>query len=50
MGNIGRDGGLEMPGSEFKIVVDAGDWGSPMANEAMFDSLEGALAEARSYL
>ncbi len=24
-----------MPGSVFKIVVDGGDWGSPMANEAI---------------
>jgi hypothetical protein len=23
-----------MPGSVFKIVVDSGDWGSPMTNEA----------------
>ena len=39
-----------MPGSVFKIVVDGGDWGSPMTNEATFDSLEEAQAEARSYL
>ena len=39
-----------MPGSVFKIVVDGGDWGSPMANEATFDNLEEAQAEARSYL
>ena len=39
-----------MPGSVFKIVVDGGDWGSPMANEATFDNLEEAEAEARSYL
>jgi hypothetical protein len=39
-----------MPGSVFKIVVDGGDWGSPMANGATFDSLEEAQAEARSYL
>ena len=39
-----------MPGSVFMIVVDGGDWGSPMKNEAMFDSLEEAQAEARSYL
>ena len=39
-----------MPGSVFKIVVDGGDWGSPMSNEATFDSLEEAQAEARSYL
>jgi hypothetical protein len=39
-----------MPGSAFKIVVDEGDWGSPMNNEATFDSLEEAQAEARSYL
>ena len=38
-----------MPGSVFKIVVDGGDWGSPMANEATFDNLEEAQAEARSY-
>ena len=31
-----------MPGSVFKIVVDGGDWGSPMANEATFDNLEEA--------
>jgi hypothetical protein len=39
-----------MPGSVFKIVVDGGDWGSPMSNEATFDSLEEAEAEAHSYL
>src|ERR1700689_4275475 len=39
-----------MPGSVFKIVVDGGDWGSPMANEATFDNLEEAQTEARSYL
>ena len=39
-----------MPGSEFKIVVDGGDWGSPMTNEATFDNREEAQAEARSYL
>ena len=39
-----------MPGSVFKIVVDGGDWGSPMSNEATFDSLDEAQAEARSYL
>ena len=38
-----------MPGSVFKIVVDGGDWGSPMA-KATFDNLEEAQAEARSYL
>ena len=30
-----------MPGSVFKIVIDGGDWGSPIANEATFDNLEG---------
>ena len=25
-----------MPGSVFKIVVDSGDWGGPMTNEATF--------------
>jgi hypothetical protein len=39
-----------MPGSVFKIVVDGGDWGSPMTNEATFDNLAEAQAEARSYL
>jgi hypothetical protein len=39
-----------MPGSVFKIVLDGGDWGSPMTNEATFDSLEETQAEARSYL
>jgi hypothetical protein len=39
-----------MPGSVLKIVVDGGDWGSPMTNGATFDSLEEAQAEARSYL
>jgi hypothetical protein len=29
-----------MPGSVFKIIVDSGDWGSPMTNEATFDNLE----------
>ena len=33
-----------------RFVVDGGDWGSPMANEATFDNLEEAQAEARSYL
>ena len=39
-----------MPGSVFKIVVDSGDWGSPMTNEATFDNLEEAQAEALTYL
>jgi hypothetical protein len=42
--------GRSMPGSVFKIVVDGGDWGSPMTNEAPFDSLKEAQAEARNYL
>ena len=42
--------GLSMPGSVFKIIVGGGDRGSPMANEATFDNLEEAQAEARSYL
>jgi hypothetical protein len=39
-----------MPGSVFKIVVDGGDWGSPLASEATFDNLEEARAEARGPL
>ena len=39
-----------MPGSVFKIAVDSGDWGSPITNEATFDSLEEAQAEALTYL
>jgi hypothetical protein len=39
-----------MPDSEFKIVTGGGDWGSPMANEATFPSLEEAQAAAREYL
>jgi hypothetical protein len=39
-----------MPGSVFKIVIDGGDWGSPIANEATFDNLEEAQAEALTYL
>ena len=39
-----------MPGSVFKIIVDSRDWGSPMTNEATFDNLEEAQAEARTYL
>jgi hypothetical protein len=39
-----------MPGSEFKIVIGGGDWGSPLASEASFDSLEEAQAAAREYL
>jgi hypothetical protein len=40
---------LEMPDSEFKIVT-GGDWGSPLAGEATFDSLEEAQAAAHEYL
>jgi hypothetical protein len=50
MGNIRRDGGLEMPDSEFKIVTGGGDWGSPLASEGTFESLEDAQAAAREYL
>jgi hypothetical protein len=39
-----------MPDSEFKIVTGSGDWGSPLANEGTFDSLEEAQAAAREYL
>jgi hypothetical protein len=39
-----------MPESEFKIVTGGGDWGSPLASEASFDSLEEAQAAAREYL
>jgi hypothetical protein len=39
-----------LPGTVFKVVVDGGDWGSPIANEAAFDNLEEAQAEAHSYL
>jgi hypothetical protein len=39
-----------MPDSEFKIVTGGGDWGSPLASEATFDSLEEAQAAAREYL
>lgn len=39
-----------MPNSKFKIVVGAGDWGSPLSEEATFDTLEEAQAAAREYL
>ena len=39
-----------MPDSEFKIVTGGGDWGSPLAGETTFDSLEEAQAAAREYL
>jgi hypothetical protein len=39
-----------MPDSEFKIVTGGGDWGSPLANEATFQSLDEAQAAAREYL
>ena len=34
-----------MPGSVFKIVVDEGDWGSPMANEATFETRHGVVED-----
>jgi hypothetical protein len=39
-----------MPDSEFKIVTGGGDWGSPLASEGTFDSLEEVQAAAREYL
>ena len=39
-----------MPDSEFKIITGEGDWGSPLASEATFESLEEAQAAAREYL
>ena len=39
-----------MPDSKFKIVTGGGDWGSPLAGEATFESLEEAQAAAREYL
>jgi hypothetical protein len=38
-----------MPDSEFKIVT-GGDWGSPLSDEATFESLEEAQAAAHEYL
>ncbi len=39
-----------MPNSKFKIVTGAGDWGSPLAEEGSFETLEEAQAAAREYL
>jgi hypothetical protein len=39
-----------MPDSEFKIVTGGGDWGSPLASDATFDSLKEAQAAAREYV
>jgi hypothetical protein len=39
-----------MPDSEFKIITGGGDWGSPLASEGTFDSLEEAQAAAHEYL
>jgi hypothetical protein len=39
-----------MPDSGFKIVTGGGDWGSPLASESTFDSLEEAQAAAQEYL
>ena len=35
---------------EFKIVFGSGDWGSPMADDATFETLEEALSAAREFL
>ncbi len=34
----------------FKVITGSGDWGSPLASEASFDSLEEAQSAAREYL
>jgi len=39
-----------MPGSTFKIVTGSGDWGSPLSEEAAFETLEEAQAAARGYI
>jgi hypothetical protein len=39
-----------MPNPALKIVAGSGDWGSPLGNEATFDTLEEAQAAAREYL
>ena len=39
-----------MAKASFKVVAGAGDWGSPMAAQPSFDSLEEAQEAAREYL
>ena len=39
-----------MPGSEFKIITGSGDWGSPLTNDAAFETLEEAQTAAHEYL
>ncbi len=35
---------------EFKVVAGAGDWGSPLASEPSFKTMEEARAAAREYI
>jgi hypothetical protein len=39
-----------MPDLRFKIVTGSGDWGSPLTNDAAFETLEEAQAAASEYL
>jgi hypothetical protein len=39
-----------MPESQFKIIAGDGDWGSPLADEGGFETLEEAQAAGREYL
>jgi len=39
-----------MPSRRFRIVIGSGDWGSPMADQATFKTLEEAQAAANEYL
>jgi hypothetical protein len=39
-----------MPDHKCKIVAGADDWGSPLSEEATFDTLDEAQAAAREYL
>ena len=39
-----------MPSRRFRIVIGSGDWGSPMADQATFKTLEEAQSAANEYL
>jgi hypothetical protein len=39
-----------MPEPQFKIIIGSGDWGSPLASQPTFRTLEEAQEAAREYL
>jgi hypothetical protein len=41
---------MAMPESSFKVVAGAADWGSPLAAQPSFPTLEEAQQVAREYL